>query len=78
MRWIRYYDVWMDGPFEYLEPHFVESKTEEFLKEFQKTQKYYRNRIKADMLENTLCKFKVILLNSPSLASTQRYTHITF
>ncbi|EDS37651.1 ciliary dynein heavy chain 11 [Culex quinquefasciatus] len=58
MRWLRYYNVWMDGPFEYLEPHFVESKTEEFLKEFQKTQKYYRNRIKADMLENTLCKFK--------------------
>ncbi|EAA13034.3 AGAP011441-PA [Anopheles gambiae str. PEST] len=58
MRWLRYYNVWMDGPFEYLEPHFVESKTDEFLKEFQKTQKYYRNRIKADMLENTLCKFK--------------------
>lgn len=59
MRWLRYYNVWMDGPFEYLEPEFVKSKTEEFLKEFQKTQKYYRNRIKADMLENTLCKFKV-------------------
>ncbi|XP_049547176.1 dynein axonemal heavy chain 12 [Anopheles darlingi] len=58
MRWLRYYNVWMDGPFEYLEPDFVKSKTEEFLKEFQKTQKYYRNRIKADMLENTLCKFK--------------------
>ncbi|XP_055593622.1 dynein axonemal heavy chain 12 [Uranotaenia lowii] len=58
MRWLRFYNVWMDGPFEYLEPHFVESKTEEFLKDFQKTQKYYRNRIKADMLENTLCKFK--------------------
>ncbi|XP_055621192.1 dynein axonemal heavy chain 12 [Toxorhynchites rutilus septentrionalis] len=58
MRWQRFYNVWMDGPFEYLEPHFVESKAEEFLKEFQRTQKYYRNRIKADMLENTLCKFK--------------------
>ncbi|XP_058067045.1 dynein axonemal heavy chain 12 [Anopheles bellator] len=58
MRWLRYYNVWMDGPFEYLEPEIVRSKTEEFLKEFQKTQKYYRNRIKADMLENTLCKFK--------------------
>lgn len=49
----------MDGPFEYLVPHFVETTVEDFLKEFLAIQKYYRNRIKQDMVGNPICKFKV-------------------
>lgn len=59
IRWLRHYYVWMDGPFEYLNPKFVETTVDEYYKEFLKTQKYYRNRIKQDMLGNTVCKFRV-------------------
>ena len=48
VKWFRFYDVWMDGCFEYLDPKFVENTTEDFLKDFQKTQKFYRNKIKSD------------------------------
>lgn len=58
MRWLRHYYVWMDGPFEYLEPEIVSSTTDEFHREFQKTQKYYRAQIKADQLKDSACKFK--------------------
>lgn len=57
IKWYRYYDVWMDGCFEYLDPKFVQDQTEEFLKDFQKTQKFYRNKIKSDT-ENPECRFK--------------------
>lgn len=57
VKWYRYYDVWMDGCFEYLNPKFVQDTTEDFLKDFQKTQKFYRNKIKSDT-ENPECKFK--------------------
>ncbi|CRK98972.1 CLUMA_CG011958, isoform A [Clunio marinus] len=57
IRWYRYYDVWMDGCFEYLDPKFVQITTEEFLKDFQKTQKFYRNLIKAEN-EFPECRFK--------------------
>lgn len=48
----------MDGPFEYLEPEVVSSTTDEYYREFQKTQKYYRAQIKSDMLKDSPCKFK--------------------
>lgn len=57
VKWYRFYEVWMDGCFEYLDPRFVEHTTEEFLKDFQKTQKFYRNKIKSDT-ENPECRFK--------------------
>jgi dynein heavy chain, axonemal len=57
VKWYRFYDVWMDGCFEYLYPKFVQDTTDDFLKEFQKTQKFYRNKIKSDS-DNTECKFK--------------------
>lgn len=57
--WLRYYYVWMDGPFENLEPEFVESTVDKFYKDFLSTQKNYRNRIKQDMIGNPVCKFKV-------------------
>ncbi|EDV95542.1 GH15722 [Drosophila grimshawi] len=58
IEWKRYLSVWTDGPFEYLEPKFVETTTEDYLREFQKNQKYYRIKIKQDMVENPVCKFK--------------------
>jgi dynein heavy chain, axonemal len=58
VKWYRFYDVWMDGCFEYLDPKFVESTTEDFLKDFQKTQKFYRNKIKSDTDTSPECKFK--------------------
>lgn len=59
MRWVRHFEVWMDGPFEYLVPSFVEEMIENYTKEFQKMQKAYRNRIKQDMIGAPVCKFKV-------------------
>lgn len=57
IKWYRYYEVWMDGCFEYLDPKFVQDTTESFLKDFQKTQKFYRNKIKSDT-ENPEVRFK--------------------
>jgi dynein heavy chain, axonemal len=58
IKWYRYYEVWMDGCFEYLDPKFVENTTEDFLKDFMKTQKFYRNKIKSDTDTSPECKFK--------------------
>lgn len=51
----------MDGPFEYLDPVVIENAVKTYEKEFEKTQKYYRNRIKQDMLGNPILKFRVKL-----------------
>lgn len=48
----------MDGPFEYLDRVTIENLVRSYTKEFEITQKYYRNRIKADMLGNPLLKFR--------------------
>lgn len=61
VRWVRHFEVWMDGPFEYLLPVFVEEAIENYSKEFLKMQKAYRNRIKQDMIGAPVCKFKVRL-----------------
>lgn len=58
IRWLRYYNVWMYGPFEFLVPTFVEETIENYTKEFMKMQKAYRNRIKQDMIGAPVCKFK--------------------
>lgn len=57
--WLRYYYIWMDGPFEYLDRVTIENLVRNYTKEFETTQKYYRNRIKADMLGNPVLKFRV-------------------
>lgn len=50
----------MDGPFEYLDRESIENLVDVYTKEFETTQKYYRNRIKADMLAgNVMLKFRV-------------------
>lgn len=58
IQWLRYYYVWMDGPFEYLSPKFVEETVDTSYKNFLKLQKYYKNRIKQDMIGAPVCKFK--------------------
>lgn len=70
---MRYYNVWMDGPFEYLEPKFVEDTTANFLNEFQKKQKFYRQKIKKDLIENPVCKFKVRYFELLCLANFENH-----
>lgn len=48
----------MDGPFEYLSPKVVEETVDNYLKYFLKAQKYFKNRIKQDMVGTPICKFK--------------------
>lgn len=48
------------SPFEYLDRVTIENLVQTYTKEFETTQKYYRNRIKADMLGNPVLKFRVI------------------
>lgn len=48
----------MDGPFEYLNAATMETLVRRFRAEFEATQKYYRNRIKQDMLGNPTLKFR--------------------
>lgn len=54
----------MDGPFEYLDPVTIESSVARYMQEFESTQKYYRNRIKQDMLGNPVLKFRVSIFFS--------------
>lgn len=58
VEWQRKYDVWMDGPFEYLERNYVINTIEMFYNKFQKYQTFFRNKIKKDNLEDPVCKFE--------------------
>lgn len=58
MEWLRNYYVWMDGPFEYLDAEHIEHLVKSYQSEFEKTQKYYRNKIKQDMMGNPVLKFR--------------------
>lgn len=78
IRWVRYYNVWMDGPFEYLEPEFVERTTDEYHKEFIKVQKYYKNKIKADQVSSNLLKFRVSIFGLGSFLRGNFFREINF
>lgn len=58
MKWQRYLNMWMDGPFEYLDPVIVTETVEKYHADFEEKQKYYRNRIKVDLIGNPICKFR--------------------
>lgn len=58
IEWLRNYYIWMDGPFEHLNADTMESLVKNFRNEFERTQKYYRNKIKQDMLGNPILKFR--------------------
>lgn len=47
-QWQRYRDVWLDGPFEYLDTNEIENKTTDFFTNFNKTSKLYKTRIKME------------------------------
>lgn len=57
-RWRRCYDVWMDGPFEYLEFETVERTVDDMYKELQKTLKTYRIKIKQASTVLGVCSWK--------------------
>ncbi|XP_053982803.1 dynein axonemal heavy chain 7 [Hylaeus volcanicus] len=48
-RWQRHRDVWLDGPFEYLDSNDIDNKTTEYFGEFNKISKQYRTRIKMEL-----------------------------
>ncbi|CAK9798694.1 Dynein axonemal heavy chain 7 [Anthophora quadrimaculata] len=48
-QWQRHRDVWLDGPFEYLESSEIENKTTEYFADFNKISKQYRTRIKMEL-----------------------------
>ncbi|XP_076243987.1 dynein heavy chain at 62B [Calliopsis andreniformis] len=51
-RWQRHRDVWLDGPFEYLESSEIDNKTTEYFVEFTKISKQYKTRIKMELAMN--------------------------
>lgn len=58
MKWQRYLNMWMDGPFEYLVPIVITETVDKYHNAFEEKQKYYRNRIKVDLIGNPICKFR--------------------
>ena len=53
-QWQRDFNVWMDGPFEFLDSAVVESKTGEYLQDFSKISKTYKTKIKMQAGTKTL------------------------
>ncbi|XP_043264608.1 dynein axonemal heavy chain 7 [Colletes gigas] len=48
-RWQRCRDVWLDGPFEYLDADDIDNKSTEYFGDFNKISKQYRTRIKMEL-----------------------------
>lgn len=51
-QWQRHRDVWLDGPFEYLDSNDVENKATDYFSNFSKINKQYRTRIKIEIAMN--------------------------
>ncbi|KOC62554.1 Dynein heavy chain 7, axonemal [Habropoda laboriosa] len=51
-QWQRHRDVWLDGPFEYLDSSDIENKTTEYFADFNKIRKQYGTRIKMELAMN--------------------------
>lgn len=51
-QWQRHRDVWLDGPFEYLDSDYIDGKTNEYFVEFTKISKHYKTRIKMEIAMN--------------------------
>lgn len=47
--WQRHRDVWLDGPFEYLDSFKIDNKTNEYFGNFNKIGKQYKTRIKMEL-----------------------------
>lgn len=50
--WQRHRDVWLDGPFEYLDSNNIENKTTDYFADFNKISKQYRTQIKMELAMN--------------------------
>nr|XP_034175500.1 dynein heavy chain 12, axonemal isoform X3 [Osmia lignaria] len=48
-QWQRHRDVWLDGPFEYLDSNVIENKTTEYFTDFNKINKQYKTKIKMEL-----------------------------
>ncbi|XP_026673034.1 dynein heavy chain 7, axonemal [Ceratina calcarata] len=48
-QWQRHRDVWLDGPFEYLDSNLIESKATDYFGDFNKISKQYKTRIKMEL-----------------------------
>nr|XP_050853938.1 dynein axonemal heavy chain 12-like isoform X4 [Vespula vulgaris] len=51
-KWQRYRDVWLDGPFEYLDGYEIDTKCNELYATFSKMSKQYRTKIKMQLATN--------------------------
>ncbi|KAH0950340.1 hypothetical protein HN011_003603 [Eciton burchellii] len=51
-QWQRDRDVWLDGPFEYLDVELIENKISQYLKDFSKINKQYKTKIKMQVAMN--------------------------
>lgn len=51
-QWQRDKNVWLDGPFEYLDSNDVDNKTTEFFQDFSKNIKAFKTKIKMQMAMN--------------------------
>lgn len=48
-QWQRHRDVWLDGPFEYLDSNEIENKTTDYFTDFNKINKQYKTKIKMEL-----------------------------
>lgn len=51
-QWQRHRDVWLDGPFEYLDSNSIDNTTSDYFTNFNKISKQYRTRIKLEIAMN--------------------------
>lgn len=61
-KWQRYRDVWLDGPFEYLDGYEIDTKCNELYATFSKMSKQYRTKIKMQLATNYPYRFIFIIL----------------
>nr|XP_012154186.1 PREDICTED: dynein heavy chain 12, axonemal isoform X1 [Megachile rotundata] len=51
-QWQRHRNVWLDGPFEYLDSYEIDNKATDYFAEFNKISKRYKTSIKMDLATN--------------------------
>ncbi|XP_046630090.1 dynein axonemal heavy chain 7-like [Neodiprion virginianus] len=60
-RWKRDNDVWLDGPFDYLDANVIKQKTEEYFARFGEISRSYRTKLKADLAANKSYRFSGVV-----------------
>lgn len=59
--WQRDNEVWLKGPFEYLDANLIEKKTKYFFEEISESNKTFKSKIKMDVTANKAYKFSGIV-----------------